>query len=409
MKILFFVLILGVLLSCTVDQPLPGGDEILDRDERGGVMPPITLKPVETGRFWEAPVTGYSPSIVLGARDEFTSHVLININTLYALDSSAITQATLNLYSNQVYSENAHVEFTLYEITVDWEEATVDWETIKDGYDPNPIETMSATFSDTTWIELPFSNLNFISEWINDQKNEADVIKGLLLKCTANSPAVEFYSSDAGGSIPYVEFIYPDSSGEAQDTMDLALSQDASLLNVDHELNENQIVKGPDYLRIGNASGYKSLLRFDFSEIPESATIHQAFLTLHIDQSRGMTLKERGLSISATAVLNDSIWSDGSTVKKDSVFSMASDVAFIDNETFAIDSENGLTLLSHIVQRWTLDIRDNYGLLLMPNSAGRDFQELYFHSGKVDTAHAPTLEITYSLPPDHRFLAGGSE
>lgn len=409
MRIIAFLLVAVLFASCTVDQPLPGGQEILERDDQGGVMPPITLMPIETGSFWQAPATGYESTIILGSLEKYTSNVLINVNTLYAIDSSDVIKATLNLYNNKVYSDNSLVEFTVHKITTDWEEKSVNWQTIMDGYDSEPIETMSANFSDTTWIELPFSNLQFMKEWINDQKNETNAITGLLLKCKTQCSAVEISSSDAPASLPFIEFIYPDTLAGSQDTMNLALSQDASLLQVDHELQEDEIVKNPDYLRIGNVSGYRSLLRFDLSSLPETATIHQALLTLHIDQEQGMTLEERGLSIAASAVLNDSSWSSGSTVKKDSVFSIYSDVAFIDNETFSVDSKNALTSMSHILQRWTLDIRDNYGLLLFPMNAGEDFQELYFHSGKIDTSQRPKLKITYSLPPDHRFTAGGSE
>jgi hypothetical protein len=84
---------------------------------------------------------------------------------------------------------------------------------------------------------------------------------------------------------------------------------------------------------------------------------------------------------------------------------MAAAVAVADgsSDTFAFDSKNPIQNVTRIVQRWVSDLVPNNGLMIYPYYQNSDFQEMAFMPGVADTVYAPTLDITYSLPPAHRF------
>jgi hypothetical protein len=141
-------------------------------------------------------------------------------------------------------------------------------------------------------------------------------------------------------------------------------------------------------------------LEFDLSEIPSQAFIHQAVLTLYVDQEQSQT-DDEGMVISAAAVFEDSTWSP-STLRADSLNFIPQSVAVNSNQTIEFTDTQTIKNMTSIVQFWILETWPNNGLLIRSSEYGRNISSMSFY-GLADTEKRPTLEIIYSLPASSRF------
>ncbi len=406
MKKYFIVLAAFTLFSCTVEKPLPSGYELLERDNKEGLKEPVVLEPIEIAHYWQRSATGGYDYLVLGKHHNVTASILLNANTISNLDTTAVVSASFNIYQKYVYKGDTPFNVTVHRVTQEWDEQTVQYKDVQDYIEQDPVETFQINPQDTTWFSHSFQNKTFVQEWINDARSENPNIYGLVFKTETNDHAVEFLSSDASSGLPSFQFILKTAEG-TNDTTTIPVSHDASLLHFESDQAEYDIVKMPPTFRVGNGSGYRTLMRFDLSELPEEAAVHQALLTLYVDNEKSSTNVAKGLSIAPQAVVGegveDSLWTSGRTVLKDSLRRTTSAPAFDQTATFSFSDKTPLNAVSGIVQRWANRVTPNYGLILYPINAGRDFQEMYFHSGTQNPELTPTLKITYSLPPKHRF------
>ncbi len=398
--ILFGVALL--LSSCTNNKPLPNGYDLLDRDNKLGLMPAVTLNPVRVARYWKTPPTGGHATLLLGESQNIQSSILLKCRNLIKIDSSAqVLAANLKMYGNYLFGQDSLFNVSIHRVQQEWDELDVLWDDIKDGYDLEPLDRTEFGFSAGEWNSIPISNLEFMQEWIKDSYQSERTIQGILLKCEQPTAAAEFSSVDATLTPAYIQIVTQNAEG-GNDTTNAYLSHDASLLQYSSDVDPETLEESPTTLRVGNASGYKSLLKFDLSAIPSQATIHKALLTFYVDAGQSKTKSDGALTISAFPVVDDSTWAP-ETIAVDSTASAATDDASAENETFAFDSITPVNNMSRIVQKWVSDVKPNFGLMLIPRYPGRDFQEMSFMAGVSDTLLAPTLVITYSLPPSHRF------
>ncbi|MBN1562141.1 DNRLRE domain-containing protein [candidate division KSB1 bacterium] len=404
-KILALIVIIISFFRCTNNKPLPNGYELLDLDNQSELAPPITLRPTHVGCYWSCQPAGDKSTLLLGSGKDAQSFVVFQCRNLNKVDSAAtVVSAKLAMRSSFHVGEESALTVTAHQVIDEWDESTVLWQDIEDSYIVEPVETFEFTPRDTTWQIIPIANVAFIEEWIQDSYRSTTEIYGLLLKFDRARGGAVFYSSEATVYTPYVEIV-TQREQVGLDTTYAYFSHDASLVQNQTNSPAETLERDPATLRVGNGTGYKSLLQFDLSQIPREATIHQALLTLAIDQAEiympGESFGET-FSVAAHAVAADSLW-EPTAIKIDSSRSAAVDVAAGGSEAFAFDSKSPVQNMSRIVQRWVSEITPNYGMLIYPYNQNSDFQEMAFMSGVTDTSSAPTLKITYSLLPAHRF------
>ena len=339
---LLIAIVFGLLLQCTNNTPLPNGYELLNRDDSPALLPPITLYPVEMGYYWKSANTGQRSTLLLGRLNDVQSFIIFQNRNLVKVDSGAtLKSAELVLYGEYVHGSGP-INISVHPVTMDWEETLVIWEDIQNGYDAQPIEQFELEPKSGEANRLTFTNLDFITAWIQDSYHSEPEMKGILLRFDRAENAAEFSSSDAGASPAYMELIAETTTGEL-DTVNAFLTKDASLLQNQDGSVSDVLNDSPEYLPVGSASGYRSLLKFDFAEIPEEATIHKALLTLTVDQQNSYTKTDSAASFSqsiqAHAVLDDSTWNP-TTIKLDTLNLTPYDAADAASETFAFDGSD---------------------------------------------------------------------
>jgi hypothetical protein len=392
--LLILLIAAWMLSSCTSDKPLPSGFENLQRTYKGELKV-LELTPTASGGYWEEPAAGGQASLLLGKHGDAQSFALIQLTNYTSLDTANVQSAKVYLRQSGRYGTGAGFTVTAHQVLSTWTEDTVVWSTIKDQYDKSTaITSFTVANADTGWLsfDLPAATVN---NWMTNTSSNY----GLLLDFSDASFMAEFVSSDASSYMGYASVVYKTKAGVV-DTIATYISYDASLLQNLTATPAKTLERDKDRLQINNATGYRSLLRFDVSAIPRNATIHQALLSLYVDKTASDT-DSSGVAIYADAVVNDSTWNP-TTIALDTLATYPQAYAYDDVEKVEFSTSTAIAAMSAVVQNWALSSPPNYGMVLY-GSAGLDGQWVSLYSGKDQPAFKPVLKITYSLPPSSRF------
>jgi hypothetical protein len=406
---LIFVL-LFTFLQCTNNTPLPNGYDLLEREGKVGLQEPVTIQPVNMARFWRSVPAGEKATLLLGTGKETQSFIIFqNLNLKKISSSATVLSAKLAMYAIDHFGDKSPFSFTAHRVERVWDEREVKWENVENGFRSDVLETWEYTPVDSAaWQYFQFTDINFITEWIADSYNATPSINGLILKFDQAPGGTIFQSTEGSSYTPYIQII--SQSGEEVDTTIAYFTHDASLLMTTNGVAEDELEENPDVLYVGNGMGYRSVLQFDFSELPVEATIHKAKLTFYIDPDN--VLKSDADTDGAFSVgigVIDSLAEWQGLTMVDSLLALEPkispgvDIATIENESFSFDSPAASVAVARIVQRWVSGNYPNHGFLLYPYYQATDFQEMAFKAGLMDVSKIPTLEITYSLPAAHRF------
>ncbi|MBN2412582.1 DNRLRE domain-containing protein [candidate division KSB1 bacterium] len=409
MKRLFgFLLIIVVISACTHDKPLPSGYEMLDRGDKGEIFVK-TIPAVRSGTFWETPKAGIQGTLLLGETNNFKSFVLLRFISFTAIDSDLVTSATLNLTQFNSFGEGAECQASIYKVTDSWLadisdeaewEKNVTWQDIQANVDQNTsYGTLTVSPQDSiTTVSTPLDT-SLVNEWVRSDTNY-----GIVLAFDQADLMVQFFSSEASNYFPTLDLIHIDTDSTI-DTTSVSIYHDVSLIQYSTSVPEGELQENVDYINVGNGSGYKSLIQFDLTSIPEKATIHHALLSLTVNKNLNST-DTTGILIIATPVDEDSTWNPADLTLYSNITSPGA-YAFDVYDSFSMDNADAAEKLSFFTQIWLWgdsgDGLDNNGLLLKANNAGVNITEISFYSGLSDSTKAPTMRITYSLPPTSRF------
>ncbi len=409
MKRLFGLLLIFVLVAaCTHDKPLPSGYEMLDRGDKGEIFVE-TVQAVRSGSYWETPKAGSQGTLLLGETNNFKSFVLLRFSNFASIDTPLVTSATLNLTQFTTTGEGAECRAFIYKVTDSWLadisdetewENNVTWQDIQDKVDQSTsYGTLTATPQDSVTTVSTALDTNLVNDWIRSDTNY-----GIVLVFEQADLMVQFFSSESGSYFPTLDMIHVKSDSTI-DTTTVSVNYDASLIQYATSVPEQELQENIDYLRVGNGSGYKSLIQFDLSSIPENATIHHTALSLTVNKNLN-TSDTTGILIIASPVAQDSTWNPVDLTLYTLVTSPGA-YAYDVFDTFSMDNADAADKFSLYTQMWLWGEPkgglDNNGLLLKANYAGVNISEISFYSGLTDSTKAPTLRITYSLPPVSRF------
>ena len=398
-KIYLYLILIAFLtvLACKNDQFLPSGYETLERENLGSVET-RTFTATRVGEYWQNVQAGARPGLLLGEYNGYRAHVLLRFYPYFSLDSTdTINSAELVLEQFQHFGEGDSLIVNAYpNIDADWFERSVTFDFARDNYDVSqPVSRLAFSTDDSSQIRAPFSS-EIVKEWVdlNDRNT------GILLTMEPNAPfMVGLYAEEFEGlGEAYLHIAYTDADG-VQDTIQVSALYDVSLFEFTPQRPENELLTDVNRFSVDNLHGFQSLVEFDISEIPLESTVHQAYLSLHVDLDASSTRSE-GMAITAN-IVKDSLWTPESMVV-DSVVT-ASTVAHGDWEKVEFYEELATLNMSSIVQLWTLGLNQNYGFLINSAESGLDPSHITFISDLQDTLRAPKLVVTYSVPASSRF------
>ena len=406
-RLIFAILIALISLQCTNNKPLPNGYELVDRDGKSGLMPPVTLKAVRTATFRTITPVGSTTTLLLGAHQGLSSWVVLNTRNFRSskIDTTTDIQTMeLHMFVNALTDSALTFPVTFHQIEKSWSEYTVIADSLTGSIAAEPLFRAEIQPKRAAWTVIPLPEIAFFKAWIKDAYAGTPTLFGLALK-TQSDAMIQFASADDAFAAPFIKIRYLKTDGN-QDSVNVALSADAALLS--YKDVADRMIYSPPSLRVGSGSGYRSLVQFDLSSIPASATVHQALLTFAVNNDSSRTRVNGRMNISVLAVDGDSAWADAADISVIPTASKPYDVAVDIAQTFSFDDSNSnlnapVLYVSRTVQRWLTGAYGNDGFLLYPTDEGKDWQEMFFYSGVEDPQQSPTLTVLYSLPTENRF------
>lgn len=405
-RLILTILIAFIFLNCTNNKPLPNGYELIDRDGKSGMMPPVTLKAVRTATFRKISPVGSTTTLLLGAHQGLSSMIVLNTRNFRSskIDSTTNIQAMeLHLFVSALTDSALTFPVAFHKIEKSWSEYTVIADSLAGSIATEPLFRAELQPKKAAWTIIPLPDLAYFKEWIKDAYATTPTLFGLALKSQSDA-MVQFASADDALSAPFIKIKYL-KADSTQDSVTVALSADAGLLS--YKDAADQMIFLPPSLRVGSGSGYRSLVQFDLSSIPAAATVHQALLTLFVNNDSSRTRVTGQMNVSVLAVAGDSAWADAKNISVISTSAKPYDVAVDVAKTFSFDNSNSnlnapVLYVSRTVQRWLTGVYANNGFILYPTDEGKDWQEMFFLAGE-DPQQAPTLTVLYSLPTENRF------
>lgn len=377
--------VLGLFLRCSNDTPVSSRFDLIGANEVGRVLQDTLQPPAVDSTAARTANTGASALLQLGTFNKTNSQILIRFSALPA--GAAVRTAELLLPTHRVLESGADFEATVHRITSDWSEVDGDsvdgvrHDNFGQAFDPSVIgsQMVAAADSDTVRIALAPTLLN---AWIDSSIANY----GLLIQAPAAGTAKQFHSRHSSLRQPVLRLAY--TKNNADSTKDIRAAGDAFIFEV-----LEPPPAGPLY--ISHGTDYRTLLKFDLSQLTPGATVNRAQLTLTIDRGNSRTTSD-GMALQIYRVGKNTL--DPLTAAEDSL-------SFVGAKESVTDSSTTVTFdIRSMVQSWLRGTNDqlrlqNYGLLMLARNANVDLQQLSFFSRETNPALAPVLTIDYTLPP----------
>jgi hypothetical protein len=270
-------------------------------------------------------------------------------------------------------------------ISDEWSESTVIIDSLP-SYGTYPVMeatwTTSPADSDTLKLSLP---TDIVRTWLDDDTTN----QGFLLEMT-NEPGFvrQYYSSEASVTYRprlYLYYTWYDSGSSGwveyhSDTTAYA-NHDANIVWDDIELTD-------DILMIGNGVSYRTLLRFDVTEVLSQfgVSIHSANLTLHLNLDHPLNF--HSVPSALRQRLESLSWLDDP--QNPEIAGAASQTVLLDSASFAI------SLASYTID-WVGNPNINYGCIIRSGNEGWDLaREVFYSRAAPDSTLWPSLHIVYS-------------
>ncbi|KAA3662792.1 MAG: hypothetical protein DWQ10_01595 [Calditrichaeota bacterium] len=369
--------LLVFMYSCTEQTPLP-----LSTDENAGEIKTVNFLANED--FTSGPVmgnSGLSRYLYLGNVDGKQCAILMRFDNIP--DSSEIISARLELISNDSIIVNTMpFDAVIYKSPQQFESLEVTSEVFPWNSWSEEMARATVSIADTDTVVFDLDK-NWVQTWQDSTNNQ-----GLVIATDAMDLARRFGSTSDAAVSPVLNLVYKMEAETENDTVLLVPTADTFIYQDGPELPD-----GPLY--ISTIDEYRTILRFDLSNIPDNATINEAELFLSIDSSNSFLTSE-GMIINAYRLDDDG--NDPFTVAIDSSFSLDSDIGILPGDTTSVFD------LSFIVQQWTrqdTSSYDNYGLILFPRVKYNIFARVAFLNPDAEATKVPKLKIHYTIPPSY--------
>ena len=383
------VLVLAALSqSCSEKTPTNAFDDLAD-STLVGTLKTLNLAKPDTAFSGSIIVSSSSsPFLFLGSEDG--KNVSVALRFFNLPESLVVTEAKLVWVADTIYTgtPTGTVSATVHEIKQDWELAKLRFEdTQNDFFEPAPAGNFDVpvqSVRDTFFVDI---DPNLVNKWIGLQDS---LRNGILIRPQGAFFVQRFLSLNATTNQPKLQLFHEDTTRTSP--IETIASGDASIIEV-----VTPPASGSYY--VGNGVEYKTLLKYDLSEIPKEATINRAQLVVNINSTHSYLSADDPFVIGVEAVLSELTDLDAGV---DSLI-LNSKIRLITNSVAVLPSTSTLTInLNDLVQSWTSGQQANYGMLLETRSTGRDLYRMAIYSGELEPERAPKLEIQYSVPPTYK-------
>jgi hypothetical protein len=402
MKNVFVISLLCVLfVHCTNDRPLPNGFETLQRSDKGSVKVK-NLYAKRSARYWMTPAAGKMSTLLLGSYKNLRSHILFKFYKFTGIDTGSVVSATLKLSMAHVYGSGTTIQADVYPVTTTWSDVSVRWKDIENNIDRSQsMGSVTIACPDSVPDSSLAVNIPMSPELIHRWLKSSDDNNGFVIVAGQSDFMAEFYSTDAVTYWATISIEHMNTDGTKDTTIVNNYIHDASLIVNTTAEPEEQLIRDQESLAVGDVSGDRSLLYFDFSEIPKNITLHQAYLTLFVQQEKSET-RSFGMPMQTAMVTSDSSWNIAD-FSIDSTRTNPSAVALASKDSVVLSTSSDIYYLTSIVQNWLFDSTKNKGLLLRPINTGAFISNISFYPVRADSLYTPILRLTYSEPPAGRF------
>ncbi len=373
--------VLAMAIACSKNEKLPYGVGLVDRTNVGEVKAVEITPPVGEATYERGQVTtGKSPFLMAGQADGYRAAFLIRFASLP--DRAVVDRATLWLSPASYRGVPAPITLTVHQVTEAWSEDSVTWGNFRGGDGPQ-VGSAGLLAGDTLRIGIPIEP-SLVTGWI-----DSSVANYGLYVAASGAALQEFHSRQATDTTCYPKLEISYLRKGIADTSLVQASGDAFLVTFAGSPAAGRLM-------IGNATGWRVLLKFRLDSIPSDATINRARLELWLDQGLSK-LRDTGMAIGGRPLLSES-WSPPD-VQVDTTMSVpvAAIVPGSEKLTFSVSSE--IADFTAIVQAWTSGRLPNRGLMLYSTGEGLDASEAILFSSEAGEDKAPRLLLEYTVPP----------
>lgn len=319
---------------------------------------------------------------------------------------STIISSDMNLFVDSTGFQQGHSQLTgsndsyLFKVTEDWDEHTVTW---NDRPDADLNDTIFVPASTHRTADFSIDIMSFVEDWLDNSSSN----KGLMFQLRTETPYRQllFGSRENPDTTirPYLEIVYVKECLR-DEKMQLPVLADANVFSRNDKKNTNYGL-APSMNPLAwtwNNDGLgpgaqRSLIKFDYSVLPDEATVSEASLKLYAVSGPILGGGHSTLSGANLSYINalTSDWGEGY-------------VTWNNQPGFTYTGQATIPTSTTQFQDYTIDVTDlvtygientNYGWIIRLSNENPYRQLTFGASEHVDSTKRPVLEVTYSTCP----------
>ncbi|MBN1348608.1 DNRLRE domain-containing protein [candidate division KSB1 bacterium] len=398
----FIIVILMVIFiaGCEHSKQMPNAYELVENEKHlAGTFNSVIKLPIQQTYYADEIATGYASYLFLGNSQAFQSYILLRFDFAEVPDSSVVRSARLILSATDILGTTGNdFPATMYNVSsalADWAEGTIVWSEFNDQIDSplmnEPIQISSAldsnyaVSSDTLKLRKDIFKVNVGSIINADSSVDSNLSRtGFCIRADDLNPGnflVQYHSSESAYTdlVPVLELITVKAS-----------SADTTLLTPSHDtfVVQSKPVDGTECLYTGQGSPYRSLLKFDLSDLENNVTINRAYLKMVLNENKSQFTNSALPGIKLFPLVS---WPDSPESAEVDSSSSAGTIGTTNGDTMTVE-------INQLVQDWVAEVEPNYGILVRALDEGYGLYRAAFYGDMIDTTFAPQLVIKYSKP-----------
>ena len=319
--------------------------------------------------------TGSSGNILLGRSLGYEARALLQFSNIPdTLRSVTVDSAKLILIPSYRFGEShGLLSFTVNKMVQGWTEHGITWDSVTtSSYEATTRGGFGRTVADFDSVVVSLDP-NLVMEWF--QNVGTNPIQGIILIPTGGSNViVGFTSFDSTQSPRKPQLLVYYSKGGAQSTIASSSGLDAYVANIDN------LASDPNLLYVQAGVAYRSIVKVDFSLIPQHSGIHGATLELTLNRSASRLNTQ-----SVDSLFSFFLASTDSAINASIALGRRLDPNS-DVYTFTITPD---------VQRW-INGQANFGLRIQAAAEPTTLDLFTLYSSSASPSLRPRLKIIYS-------------
>lgn len=302
------------------------------------------------------------------------------ITTSYGSGANVVSASLRLRYSKYAYKDtNGTVAFNIYKVNKAFNLLTITNDSVSNSdIGSTSLGSYSGNPTNTNIINIPIDN-QAMTDWLRYANDSSYAVKnyGLALVPNSGSTTIKGFSSEntLDSLRPYITLVVQTST--SLDTVVLRFPSSVSLSDA-----PLTTIPSSQYLLVQNGISFRSLLKFNFPNLPSNVIINEAYLQLTLNSSQSYITSGTSNQIKVDMVT-------------DSATKATNDESFL---LTRLDSITYTVRINQIVQRWNSGVNPNYGLSLRnPFDIQNIDNFVFYNSDNPDVSKRPKLRVRYSI------------